>query len=108
MAPTIGATRNSQTWLSAWPPTTTAGPRLRAGLTEAPSKGMPIMFTRASPPPYTAAVSAALKCLLVALSTTSTNTAVRMISIRNAPPPEIRNGDSVPQPLAPRPFRDTL
>jgi hypothetical protein len=32
----LGTIRNSQTWPSALPPTNTAGPRLRAGLTDSP------------------------------------------------------------------------
>jgi hypothetical protein len=35
-APTAGATKNTQTWLSASPPCSTAGPKLRAGLTDTP------------------------------------------------------------------------
>ncbi len=45
IAPTSGATMNSHTWLSAVPPTTSAGPRLRAGLTEVPVSGMPMRCT---------------------------------------------------------------
>ena len=38
IAPTSGATMKSQTWLSAVPPTTRAGPRLRAGFTDVPGE----------------------------------------------------------------------
>ena len=49
--PTSGATMKSQTWLSAVLPTTRAGPRLRAGLTEVPVSGMPIRCTITSAKP---------------------------------------------------------
>lgn len=39
--PIMGATQNNQSWLSAVPPTMTAGPRLLAGLTDVPSMGIP-------------------------------------------------------------------
>lgn len=42
-APTSGARINSQTCASASPPTSSAGPRLRAGLTDVPVNGMPRM-----------------------------------------------------------------
>ena len=42
---------NSHTWLRACPPTTRAGPRLRAGLTEVPVMGMPIRWTTVRPRP---------------------------------------------------------
>ena len=39
--PTSGATMNTQTFESAAPPTKSAGPKLRAGLTDVPVNGMP-------------------------------------------------------------------
>jgi hypothetical protein len=95
-APTSGAMRNSQSWLSAWPPTSTAGPKLRAGFTDAPSMGIPMMLTRASARPTTMPATGALASLRVAARTTSTNTEVRTTSVRNAPPPEECSSDSPP------------
>ena len=46
MPPKSGATMNSHTWLRAVPPTNRAGPRLRAGLTDVPSIGMPLTRRR--------------------------------------------------------------
>jgi len=37
----MGAAQNSQSWVKAVPLTMTAGPRLRAGLTEVPVIGIP-------------------------------------------------------------------
>ena len=39
-APKIGATKKSQSWLSALPPAKSAGPKLRAGFTEVPVTGI--------------------------------------------------------------------
>ena len=39
-APTMGATKKSQSWERALPPEIRAGPRLRAGLTEVPVTGI--------------------------------------------------------------------
>ncbi len=51
MAPMSGATMKSHTWLSAVPPTTRAGPRLRAGFTDVPVSGIPMRCTITSPKP---------------------------------------------------------
>jgi hypothetical protein len=47
-APMSGATMNSQSWLNAHPPTNTAGPILRAGLTEVLVTGIPTKWIKTS------------------------------------------------------------
>ncbi len=42
---------NSHSWLSAVPPSNSAGPIERAGLTEVPSSGMPTRWTTVSATP---------------------------------------------------------
>jgi len=95
-APISGAIRKSHTWLSGCPAVMTAGPKLRAGFTDAPSIGRPAMLTSARVRPITTPDTARLASLRVALSTTSTKTAVRTISIRNAPPAEACRSDKLP------------
>ena len=86
IAPTSGATMNSHTWLSAVPPTTSAGPRLRAGFTEVPVSGMPMRCTITSAKPMATPAAPWIAALWVANRTTITKMAVRTTSIRNAPP----------------------
>jgi hypothetical protein len=50
----------SHTWLSAVPPTTMAGPRLRAGFTDVPVIGMPTRWTTVRVSPMAIAAVAAL------------------------------------------------
>src|SRR5580658_5820800 len=50
-APTMGATQKSHNCSNAHPPTNTAGPVLRAGLTERLVTGMPIRWISVSPKP---------------------------------------------------------
>ena len=106
--PTSGATMNSHTWLSAVPPTTRAGPRLRAGLTEVPVIAMPMRWTTVRLKPMTMPAVAALAILLVAPSTAKTNRAVSMTSARKAPPALMWMWLAAPQPSAPRPVFDLL
>ena len=47
IAPIAGARKKTQTWLRAWPPTSSAGPKLRAGLTDTPVTCMPTMWMTA-------------------------------------------------------------
>ena len=51
MPPAIGATQNSQSWLSAQPPTNSAGPVLRAGFTEVFVTGMETRWISVRPSP---------------------------------------------------------
>ena len=50
-APTMGATMKSHSWLSASPPTRTAGPKLLAGLTDVPVMGIPTRWISVSASP---------------------------------------------------------
>ncbi len=77
---------NSHTWLRAVPPTTRAGPRLRAGFTEVPVIGMPTRWTTVSVSPMAMAAVAALAVAEVTRRTMKTKRAVRMISKMKAPP----------------------
>ena len=86
MPPTSGATMNSQTWLSAVPPTTSAGPNDRAGFTEVPVSGMPMRCTITSAKPMATPAAPWIAALCVAKRTTSTKMVVRTTSIRKAPP----------------------
>jgi hypothetical protein len=94
--PTSGAMMNSQSWLNQGPPTTIAGPKLRAGFTDAPSIGIPMMLARASANPTIRPATGALAPLRVALSIMSTNAAVMITSIRKAPPADACRSDSEP------------
>jgi hypothetical protein len=86
MAPTRGASRNTQSCDSTEPPATIAGPKLRAGFTEAPSNEMPTRFATASAVPMPGPATAGVAPSRRRHSTTSTNMPVSTISIRNAPP----------------------
>ncbi len=104
--PTSGATMNSHTWLRAVPPTMRAGPRLRAGLTDVPVIGIPMRWTTVRLKPMTMPAVAAFAVLLVAPSTAKTNRAVRMTSVRKAPPALMWMWLAAPQPFVPRPCTD--
>jgi hypothetical protein len=83
-APKSGATTNTQSWLSAQPPTKTAGPMLRAGFTEVFVTGMPTQWIRTKTKPMGMPVKPTGASAAVAPSTVSTKNAVRMTSTRNA------------------------
>ena len=99
---------NSHTWLSAVPPTISAGPRLRAGFTEVPVIGMPMRCTTVSDSPMTIPAVAVLPSLPVTPRTTNTNSAVSTTSARNAPPAPMWMSDAAPQPFVPSPVADRL
>ncbi len=77
---------NSQTWRSAVPPTTRAGPKLRAGFTDVPVMGIPMRWTTVSVSPITMPAVAVFPILLVTPRTTNTKKAVSTTSARKAPP----------------------
>ncbi len=91
---------NSHTWLSAVPPTISAGPRLRAGFTEVPVIGMPMRCTTVSDSPMTIPAVAVLPSLPVTPRTTNTNSAVSTTSARNAPPAPKKTSSPVPSSSA--------
>ena len=68
------------------PPTTSAGPRLRAGLTDVPVKGMPIRCTAVKVSPIAKPAVVVFPCLPVTDKMTKTKRAVKITSARNAPP----------------------
>ncbi len=94
--PTSGATMKSQTWLSAVPPTTSAGPRLRAGFTEVPVSGIPMRWTITRAKPMATPAAPWMAALCVANSTTETKIVVSTTSIRNAPPWLTWSSDCLP------------
>ena len=65
IAPIIGATINTQTCWRACPPMNNAGAILRAGLTEVPVNGIPIMCTNARVKPITIPATAPFSAFLV-------------------------------------------
>ena len=85
-APTSGATMNSHSCSSAHPPTNSAGPMLRAGLTDVFVIGMPTRWISVSTRPIGMPANATLAILSVAASTVKIRKAVRIASARNAPP----------------------
>ena len=76
-APTIGARMNTQTCSRACPPMNNAGAKLRAGLTEVPVNGIPIICTNAKVKPITMPAIVAFSVFLVTPSTVNTNTKVK-------------------------------
>ena len=62
------------------------------------------MMTKASATPMTAPWMATFARARVALRTTTTNTAVMMISVRKAPPPDACSSERLPYPFAPSPI----
>lgn len=81
-----------------------AGPRLRAGLTDVPVNGMPIRCTTLSARPIARPAKPGEPTRLVATSTTSTNMNVKTTSAANAPPAPIPIIDALcPQPSVPSP-----
>ena len=84
-APTSGATMNSQSWLSARPPSMMAGPILLAGFTDVPVIGIHTMCISASVSPIASpAMFPAPFFSSVAPNTTSTNMKVNTASAMNA------------------------
>ena len=73
-APTIGARINTQTCCNACPPRKRAGAKLRAGFTEVPVNGIPMMCTNASVKPITIPATAPFSAFLVTPRTVNTNT----------------------------------
>ena len=98
-APTIGAKINTQTCWRACPPMNNAGAKLRAGLTEVPVNGIPIMCTNAKVKPITIPATAAFSVFLVTPRTVNTNTKVKMISTIIAPTTSIPTLDADPNPF---------
>ncbi len=82
--PSSGATMKSHTCDSALSPTISAGPRLRAGLTEVPVSGIPIRCTTVSASPMARPAKPGEPTRLVAISTTSTQTNVSTTSVTKA------------------------
>ncbi len=80
----MGATQNSQTCWSAHPPTNSAGPVLRAGLTERFVTGMPMRWMSVSPKPMAMGAKPCGARLSVAPRMMSRKKKVRTASERNA------------------------
>ena len=102
-APTIGAKINTQTWFKAWPPRNNAGAKLRAGFTEVPVNGIPIICTNASVKPITIPATVAFSAFFVTPRTVNTNTKVKIISTIIAPTTSIPRLDADPNPFWPSP-----
>ena len=98
-APTIGAKMNTQTCCNACPPRKRAGSKLRAGLTDVPVNGMPIICTTASVQPITIPATAPFSAFLVTPRTVNTNTKVKMISTIIAPTTPSPTLDAGPNPF---------
>ena len=99
IAPTTGATMNTQTCWRATPPMNNAGAKLRAGLTEVPVNGIPIMCTNARVKPITIPAIALVYFFFFTPRTVNTNTNVRMISVINAPYRLIPTLEAAPNPF---------
>ncbi len=83
-APMNGATMNSQSWPSACPPANSAGPRLRAGLTETPVTLMPTMWIMTSVRPMARPAKWLSAILCVTPRMTTRKMKVATISNRSA------------------------
>ena len=102
-APTIGAKMNTQTCCKACPPKNNAGAKLRAGFTEVPVNGIPMMCTNASVKPITIPATAPFSTFLVTPRTVNTNTKVKIISTSIAPTTSKPTLDADPNPFWPSP-----
>ena len=102
-APINGPTINTHNWHKACPPNTKAGPKLRAGLTEVPVSGMPIMCTNVSVKPMTRPAIVAVFWLEVTPKMVSTKTQVKIASTSKAPQAVSPMEEAAPYPLAPNP-----
>ena len=87
---------NTQTCWSAWPPKNNAGAKLRAGFTEVPVNGIPIICTNAKVKPITIPAIVAFSVFLVTPRTVKTNTKVKIISTMIAPTTLSPTLDAVP------------
>ena len=76
-----------------------AGAKLRAGLTDVPVNGIPIMCTNARVKPITIPATALVFSLLVTPRTVNTNTNVKMISVIIAPYKLSPTLDAAPNPF---------
>ena len=94
---------NTQTCSSACPPRNNAGAKLRAGFTEVPVNGIPIMCTKVRVKPITIPATAAFSAFLVTPRTVNTNTKVKIISTIIAPMTSKPTLDAEPNPFWPSP-----
>jgi hypothetical protein len=88
IAPRSGATQKTQSWLIAAPPTSTAGPNDRAGLTDVPVTGMKTIWMSVRVRPIASHATAGCAPLDVAPSTTRMKMYVATNSATNACPRE--------------------
>ena len=98
-APTIGAKINTHTCWRAWPPMNNAGAKLRAGFTEVPVNGIPIICTNANVKPITIPAMVAFSAFFVTPRTVNTKTKVKIISTIIAPTTLRPTADAVPNPF---------
>ncbi len=111
IAPMSGATMNTQSWESAvgspWIAMTTAGPKLRAGFTDVPVSGTPMMCTKASVRPMMMPANGAVRSSDVEPRTDRTKMQVSTISTTIAPAALRPTDDFSPKPSQPRPVVST-
>ena len=96
--PTRGARTNTHTFVMASPPTKSAGPKLLAGFTLVPVRGIPTRWTSTRASPITIPATLLFSVFDVTPSIAITKTNVKIISIRNEIP-----ASPLYNPLTPRP-----